>query len=203
MTENSPYFGKVKDRWKAITEEIVEKHPLDETELVATILSAWDDIFATRIGKNNLRIGQHIFPKPQVIGALLHELVPAVLVANSGDKWRGESTATDKDIVYIPNDYYSIELKTSSNPNRIFGNRSYAQKPTVEKKGKDGFYIAVNFEKFSKDKPKDKPRPSIKVIRFGWLDHSDWTGQVSPTGQQASLASETYELKFKTLYNKS
>ena len=114
-------------------------------------------------------------------------------------EWRGEKTAGDKDLVYIPNDEYSIELKTSSNPTRIFGNRSYAQKPSEGKKGKDGFYIAVNFEKFQKS----KPRPEILVIRFGWLDHTDWRGQKAASGQQASLAPEIYDLKFRTLYTKS
>jgi len=195
---NSPYFKKDKSDWKAITEKIVTEHPLDEGELVDMVLSAWSDIFETSIGRHNLKIGEHIFPKPQVIGALLHELIPAELAASSPKEWRGEATADDKDIVYIPDDFYSIELKTSSNANHIFGNRSYAQKPTAGKKGKDGFYIAVNFEKFSKTNSK----PNIVVIRFGWLDHTDWIGQKAATGQQARLAPETYDLKFKTLYRK-
>ena len=196
---SSPYLKKDKSEWKAITEKIIKKHPLDQDKLVEMVLSAWSDIFETSIGRHNLKIGKHIFPKPQVIGALLHELIPAELAASSPKKWRGEITADDKDIVYIPDDFYSIELKTSSNVNHyIFGNRSYAQKPTVGKKGKDGFYIAVNFEKFSKTNSK----PSIVVIRFGWLDHTDWIGQEAATGQQARLAPETYDLKFKTLYRK-
>ena len=195
----SPYLKKDKSKWKAITEKIIKKHPLDEDKLVEMVLSAWGDIFETSIGRHNLKIGEHIFPKPQVIGALLHELIPAELAASSPKEWRGEITADDKDIVYIPDDFNSIELKTSSNANHIFGNRSYAQKPTVGKKGKDGFYIAVNFEKFSKTNSK----PNIVVIRFGWLDHTDWIGQKAATGQQARLAPETYDLKFKTLYRKS
>lgn len=195
---NSPYSGKNKSDWKDITNQIINDHPLKKKSLVKMVLVAWDNIFDTSIGKHNLKIGVHIFPKPQVIGALLHELIPAEIAASSKTKWRGEMTKEDKDIVYIPNDFYSIELKTSSNPTQIFGNRSYAQKPTQGKKGKDGFYIAVNFEKFSKTNPK----PEILAIRFGWLDHTDWIGQKAATGQQARLAPETYNLKFKTLYTK-
>lgn len=187
-----------KSNWAKITNQTIEDHPLNLDDLVQMILSAWESIFETSIGKHNLKIGEHIFPKPQVIGALLHELIPAEFVANSPKEWRGEETATDKDIVYIPDDYYSIELKTSSNPTQIFGNRSYAQKPRNDKKGKDGFYIAVNFERCSKKNKK----PKILLIRFGWLDHTDWIGQKASTGQQARLASETYQLKFKTLYRK-
>lgn len=196
---SSPYAGKNKSNWKEITNNLVAEHPLDERVLVDTILTAWNNIFQTSIGANNLKIGVDIFPRPQVIGALLHELIPAEITASNPRKWRGEIDASDKDIVYIPNDFYSIELKTSSNPNRIFGNRSYAQKPTEGKKGKDGYYIAVNFEKFSET----NPNPEILLIRFGWLDHTDWRGQSAPSGQQANLSPETYDLKFKTLYSKS
>lgn len=195
----SPYSGKDKSEWKSITDTIISDHPLDEKSLVDMILLAWNNIFETSIGRNKLKIGEHIFPKPQVIGALMHELIPAEMAATYPKEWRGEADAGDKDIVYIPDDLYSIELKTSSNPTRIFGNRSYAQKPSQGKKGKDGFYIAVNFEKFSKK----VTRPEILVIRFGWLDHTDWRGQKAESGQQASLSPETYDLKFKTLYLKS
>lgn len=133
-----------------------------------------------------------------MIGALLHELIPAELSAAYPSKWRSEKSSGDKDIVYIPNDFYSIELKTSSNPSKIFGNRSYAQQPSQGKKGKDGFYLAVNFGKFSAKNGK----PELLAIRFGWLDHTDWRGQKAESGQQANLSPETYELKFKTLYSK-
>ena len=194
----SPYLNTDKEKWTEITEDLVRTHPLDEVELVKMVLEAWNNIFKTSIGRHNLQIGKHIFPKPQVVGALLHELIPAEISATYPDTWRGEETADDKDIVYIPDDYYSIELKTSSHATQIFGNRSYAQKPSSEKKGKDGFYLTVNFEKFSKT----NTNPNITIIRFGWLDHTDWIGQKANTGQQARLLPETYDLKLKTLYRK-
>lgn len=185
-------------QWLRVTESLVDDHPLSSEQIVAAIFDAWNGLFTTSIGKQDLRIGEHIFPKPQVIGALLHELIPAEFVALDNTKWRAEKTADDKDIVYIPNDKYSIELKTSSHPNQIFGNRSYAQAPTRDKKGKDGYYLTVNFEKFSSV----TPRPAILFIRFGWLSHSDWIGQMAQTGQQARLSPATYSTKFKTLYAK-
>lgn len=195
----SPYAGKDKSKWKSITEQLIKEHPLDENFIVDMVLIAWSNIFETSIGRHGLQIGEQIFPKPQVIGALMHELIPAEIAAVYPNDWRREENAGDKDIVYIPNDFYSIELKTSSNPTRIFGNRSYAQQPSQGKKGKDGFYMAVNFENFSN---KDL-RPEILIIRFGWLDHTDWRGQKAESGQQSNLSPETYDLKFKTLYSKS
>ncbi|WP_229600247.1 ScaI family restriction endonuclease [Vibrio metoecus] len=180
----------------SVTQGLIDEHPIEEDDLVDVILSAWDNIFNSTFGSH--RIGITIFPKPQIIGAILHELIPAELEARYPDEFRGEETADDKDIVCMSDDFYSIELKTSSNPTKIFANRSYAQKPTEGKKSKDGYYIAVNFENFSKT----NPSPKVLNIRFGWLDHSDWRGQASSTGQQASLSPETYQLKFKTLYSK-
>lgn len=194
----SPYDGKSKKQWLGITQQLLDEHPLEENEIQDFVLMAWNNIFESSIGRHALKIGEHIFPKPQIIGALLHELIPAELAAAYPEIWRPEESSDDKDIVYIENNYYSIELKTSSNPRHIFGNRSYAQKTANDKKGKDGYYLAVNFEKFSKQ----NNRPDILKIRFGWLDHSDWIGQKSSTGQQARLTPETYKLKFKTLFSK-
>lgn len=195
---HSPYTGKDKSQWKSITEQLIKQHPLNENDIVSVISDAWRDIFETSIGRHKLKIGMDIFPKPQVVGSLLHELIPAELAAAYPSEWRSEQSARDKDLVYIPNDFYSIELKTSSNQSKIFGNRSYAQQPTEGKKSKDGFYLAVNFGKFTTN----GAMPELLAIRFGWLDHTDWRGQIAPSGQQAYLSPETYELKFKTLFLK-
>jgi hypothetical protein len=130
------------------------------------------------------------------MGFFLHELVPLEFAARYPDKWRGEREAGDKDLVYIPDPQFSVEMKTSSHKTQIFGNRSYAQKPSDSKKGKSGYYLAINFEKFDKRKI---VRPRIIRIRFGWLDHADWIGQAAATGQQAHLAPRTEESKLIVL----
>jgi hypothetical protein len=192
-----PYAEFNKSDWRDITNKLIKKHPLNEDEIVRFCLDAWDGIFSSSIGRHGLKIGEHVFPKPQIIGALLHELIPAEIVANYPITWQREQAKDDKDIVYLPNDFYSIELKTSSNKTNIFGNRSYAQASTGQKKSKDGYYLTINFEQIKETGEK----PKILMIRFGWLSHTDWIGQTSATGQQARLAPETYELKLKTLYN--
>ena len=198
-SEISPYSSVKKSDWPNITNTLIKNHPLNEKEIVNFCLSAWKNLFNSSIGEHELRFGVHIFPKPQIVGALLHELIPAEIVASYPNVWRREQAKDDKDIVYLPDDKFSIELKTSSNPNQIFGNRSYAQAPTQNKKSKDGYYLTVNFEQI-KEATK---QPEILMIRFGWLDHTDWIGQASETGQQARLSPEIYTLKFKTLYTKS
>ncbi len=191
----SPYENADKTKWKEITETLVAGHPLASKEIVDVTLSAWDAIFKSLLGPKAFKIGIHIFPKPQILGFFLHELIPLELSARYPGIWRGEESGSDKDLVYVPNDNYSVEIKTSSDKAHIFGNRSYAQEGAA-KKSKTGYYLAVNFEKAKKD----SAQPKIKIIRFGWIDHADWQGQAAATGQQARLGSEIEDKKLKILY---
>jgi hypothetical protein len=143
---NSPYKDRPVEEWSKITEELIAAHPLSESQIVEYCLAAWNDIYYSKIGRHGFRIGEDIFVRPQIIGALLHELIPAEIVANNPCLWQREQKPDDKDIVYLPEKFFSIELKTSSNPSKIFGNRSYAQAPTESKKSKDGYYLTINFE---------------------------------------------------------
>jgi hypothetical protein len=196
---SSPYKDKPVDEWSDITNELIAAHPLSENQIVEYCLAAWNDIYCSKIGRHGFQIGEDIFVRPQIIGALLHELIPAEIVANNPNLWQREQRVDDKDIVYIPDSAFSIELKTSSSSSKIFGNRSYAQAPTENKKSKDGYYLTINFEQI---KERSNTPPEITIIRFGWLDHTDWTGQAAATGQQAWLSKETYLYKLKTLYSK-
>lgn len=196
----SPYTGLPAARWEATTIELVQAHPLGvghgET-LVAAVSGAWTDIFESTFGPKKLRIGVDIFPQPQILGFLLHELIPPRIQIAFGANWRKDATADEKDLVYIPEPAKSVEIKTSSNANNIYGNRSYAQVATNgAKKDKSGYYIGVNFQKCTLDTPK----PDLVRIRFGWLDADDWTGQAAATGQQASLSPEVRDGKLLQLY---
>ena len=130
----SPYSGLESTHWLKTTKRLVKKHPLQPDEIVEVVLSTWKSIFESKMGTKGFHIGQEIFPKPQIMGFLLHELIPLELSSRYPKEWRGEKDSSDKDIVYIPDNYYSIEVKTSSNPNHIYGNRSYAQATSSAKK---------------------------------------------------------------------
>ena len=191
-----PYSGVPKNKWAEKTKELIAAHPLNQRELVEVVLQAWNAIFESKIGPHRFRIGTHLFPKPQIMGFFLHELIPLELATRYPNKWRGEEEAGDKDLVYIPDPKFSVEIKTSSHKAQIFGNRSYAQKPTDAKKSKSGYYLAINFESFDKRR---RARPKIVRIRFGWLDHTDWIGQAAATGQQAHLDPDTEGSKLTVL----
>ncbi|WP_293367766.1 ScaI family restriction endonuclease [Nevskia sp.] len=192
----SPYAGIPHGRWAHRTDEIIAGYPLKMKDLVDIVQQSWISLFSTTIGDKGFKLGEHFFPKPQIIAFFLHELIPLEFASRYPGVWRGESAAADKDIVYIPDSSYSIEIKTSSHPSQIFGNRSYAQQVSVGKKSKSGYYLAINFGKFDKG----AARPTIRRIRFGWLDHSDWQGQPSATGQQARLSAEVERGKLRLLW---
>jgi hypothetical protein len=192
----SPYNGVPAADWLSITEQLVEAHPLKKEEIVEVVQASWAAIFDSSIGPKHFKIGTHIYPKPQIMGFLLHELIPLEFASRYPSLWRAETSAGDKDLVYVPDDKQSVEIKTSSHSSQIFGNRSYAQATQgSSKKGKSGFYIAINFGKFRKT----GGRPEIRKVRFGWLDHSDWIGQTASTGQQARLPPDVDRAKLLTL----
>jgi hypothetical protein len=198
----SPYSGLSNNQWSGVTKKLVKDHPLSEKEIVDAVLDSWKSIFDSKLGTKGFHIGKDIFPKPQIMGFLLHELIPLELASKHPNDWRGDTNASDKDLVYVRDDSLSIEVKTSSDPKHIFGNRSYAQGTGKSKKGKSGYYLAVNFEKFSSSINPNPVNPSIRLIRFGWLDGSDWVGQKSATGQQSRLPSDVENYKLLQLYKK-
>lgn len=178
-----------------ITQNLLHNYPLDKDTMVEVTLSVWDDIFRSGIGQKKFKIGKHIFPSPQIMGFFLHELIPLKIHSKYPKIWIKDKEVSEKDLVYVPDIKYSMEIKTSSHPNKIFGNRSYAQPSDNPKKDKSGYYLAINFEKFS-----GKTKPKIRLIRFGWLDHTDWIAQKAPTGQQAHLTPEADKFKLLVLY---
>lgn len=194
---SSPYESAPLNEWSEITLRLQKEFPLPMDELKIIVLQSWEQILETKIGP--FRIGEDIFPSPQILGNFLHELIPLNLAAKYPGIWRRESEPADKDLVYIPNDDYSVEIKTSSNKDKIFGNRSFAQKSSESKKSKSGYYLAINFEKFEPDNH-DKQQPKILKIRFGWIDEEDWQGQKAATGQQSHLPQEVYLYKFIEIF---
>ena len=193
----SPYDNHDISEWKSITNKLINSHPLKTKDIVRTVLEAWNEIFDSSIG--NYKIGIDIFPKPQIVGFFLHELIALKFQTAYPTSWRVEKNVDDKDIVCIENPLYSIELKTSSSDRNIYGNRSYSQNTETDKKSKSGYYLAVNFQKFTNS----TTHPKIISIRFGWLDHDDWIGQKSQSGQQARLSRDVEQNKLISIYSNS
>lgn len=195
---SSPYNNLPPDKWLKITNKLIRTHPLSVNELIEVTLQSWNEIFNSKIGSKPFKIGEDILPIPQIMGFLLHELIPLEFEKRYPSIWRKDKTANEKDLIYLPDDKFSIEIKTSSSKDHIYGNRSYAQDALTDKKSKSGYYLTANFEKFNKG---FKKIPRITLIRFGWLDHSDWKGQIAATGQQSKLSPDIYRYKLPIIYS--
>jgi len=112
MTEGeSPYKSVARDLWHKKTVDLIQAHPLSPRELLDLTIEVWQDIFKSGIGKKPFRIGVGIFPKPQIMSFFLHELIALELARRYPRKWRPEKSARDKDVVYVPDERYSIEIK--------------------------------------------------------------------------------------------
>jgi len=191
----SPYDGIPTDKWEQKTKELIEKYPLTPDYLVHVVLRSWDSILQTKIA-DRLSIATDVRPKPQIMGFFLHEVIAYTIQMDLPSEWRKEKTADDKDVVCIADPNLSLEIKTSSHKNRIFGNRSYAQETITDKKSKSSYYLAVNFEPFDDE----GNIPKITLVRFGWIDHTDWVGQSAASGQQARLSTDVETKKLISIY---
>ncbi len=203
--KDSPYFGVPAEQWADRTRDLIAEYPIEPKEVVQIVLRSWDAIFDSTLG-DGFRIGVHIFPTPQIMGTLLHELIPLEIETHTGGQWRAQRTAAEKDLLYVPDVRFSTEIKTSSDTSRIYANRSYGQEAdTPGKKAKSGYYIAVNFDKWPVVETSPAPeqiRPAIRAIRIGWIDHTDWIAQKAATGQQSSLPPLVENSQLLTFYKR-
>ncbi len=185
----SPYASVPLEEWKSVTERLIAENPLSLNDIRELVLESWQELWQTQLGVGPSAIPLSEIEVPAtVIGYFFEKLFIRNLLQRQPSKWRGGREKGDKDIVYLANERYSIEVKTSGQMGtKIFGNRSHGQQLTdlarVQKE-KSGYYITVNFFGMS-----------LNLIRFGWIDHSDWKPQRSPTGQMAGLTEEVYYYK--------
>lgn len=179
------------------TRELVAAHPLSADEVVEVVLDAWERILDSTIA-GRLQIGVDVKPSPQMMGNFLESVMVAEFTNRYPDEWREQRFKHDKDLVYVPDEDLSTEIKTSSHRDQVFGNRSYAQPTSVGTKDRDGYYITVNFEGFAIRTP-----PQIRRVQMGWLSHADWKPQASATGQQASIALDARRGKLLEIYPNS
>jgi len=169
----SPYENIPVEQWQEVTHRLVDQHPL-RLIILDLCLKSWQSILHGKINTYLNMLISDMSISPQATDALLHDVIPEYIHKNIDGFRKG--IGKEKDIVCEYNDFYSLELKTSSQKS-IYGNRSYAKSDSG--KSKFGYYLAINFEKI------DANNPRILLIQMGWLDHSDWVGQkVRPDSRQ-------------------
>jgi len=184
----SPYDGIPEEKWREITQLLLEKHPLKCADILSISESSWASLWATTIGADEDAISINDLPLPAtVIGYFFEKLFAKKLSDLTGQQWRG-GHGGEKDLVCVADPSLSIEIKASGQMGlKIFGNRSFGQElmpGSSGKKEKSGYYITVNFY-----------GTKLSLIRFGWIDGSDWQAQKSATGQMAGLGPAVYKGK--------
>lgn len=195
-----PYDGIPEEEWENVTRKLIKEFPLSMDLIVDLVLESWEEIFTLTNKKEDFIIGKTVFPKPQMMGFFLEEIFTQKIHKLKPEVWIADRTGYSKDLENTVEPRYSVEIKTSSSPKNIYGNRSYGQKGDSAKKSKDGYYLAINFEKF--DKKDLFKSPQIKMIRFGYLNYYDWNSQKSSTGQQARIFSNVEKVKLLPIYVK-
>jgi hypothetical protein len=189
----SPYLDKPVSAWPRITKKLLARHPLTPELILGVAVQAWEALWSTRVGAEQTAINLDQLSVPAtVVGYFFEVLFAKEMERRFPGKWRGCQRGDEKDLVYLPDPECSVEIKTSGQLGlKVFGNRSYGQKTQnqlLAKKEKSGFYITVNFFK-----------KGLSLIRFGWIDASDWQPQASPTGQMAGLPDDVYRYKLVQL----
>jgi hypothetical protein len=186
----SPYSGKPISKWEDITKKLVQEFPLSLNEILNISLVSWSKIWDTKVG-NKIELKEVDLPAT-VIGYFFQKMFTYELINRYPKEWRGEREKSDKDIVYLPDSKFSVEMKSSGQLSYfVYGNRSYCQKSDTASKAKSGYYITVNFY-----------RQTLTLIRLGWIDQDDWNCQDAESGQAATLPHEVYKHKFISINGK-
>lgn len=189
--KESPYDGVNLHEYSAITKKLIDSHPLRSDEIVELCEQTWSLVWSTKIGTNHICLSlRDINPPATIIGYFFEKIFCKLLNSKYPHTWRNGKQLDEKDVVNIKFQEYSFEIKTSGQfSTKIYGNRSYGKKiEGNNKKDKSGYYLTINFFK-------DK----LELIRFGWIDHSDWASQKSESGQQSHLNQTVYDYKLKIL----
>lgn len=78
------------------------------------MIQEWNEIFDSSISSRAYKIGIDLFSSPQILGFLLHELILLELARWYPEIWRRDQNTTEKDLVYILDNNFSIEIKIYS-----------------------------------------------------------------------------------------
>lgn len=178
------------EQWREKTDELIEQYPLSLDEIRFMATRTWDLLWQTTIGEGETAIRLRELDVPAtIVGYFFENLLAKELETRYPGEWRGSQAKSEKDLVYLPDDSYSTEVKSSGQPGiKIYGNRSYgkaSQNTDSEAKSeKSGYYITLNFY-----------GTRLTLLRLGWIDFEDWNPQKAESGQAASLNEDVYKHK--------
>lgn len=188
----SPYAGVPVEGWGDVTAKLVAEHPLTTQMIFDAAMVSWDRLWTTTVGdaEHGFQLAE-LDPPATVVGYFFEKLFAKQLSIELLKVWVG-GKGSQKDLHCITDESKSVEMKSSGQLGyKIYGNRSYGQELENEeagKKDKSGYYITINFY-----------GRTLTLLRFGWIDGTDWVPQKSPTGQMAGLGDDVYRHKLVSI----
>ena len=160
--------------------------------VVRAVEKSWSTLWTARIGPLPLA-RMHL--DAQATGKIFQELL-AYALHDEDARWRHPDAprhARDPDFVF-ENPAYNFELKTcgQAGGRAVFGNRcSSAGIASDTGKSRSTWLLTINYSLVE--------GPRLNIVRFGFVDSTDWIGQRAATGNSSRLNPEAYASKLRIL----
>lgn len=188
------YLNSQENEWRAITDNLVQAHPLSLDFIRQTVLVSWETLWSFSSNSDDFAMNvSELGLTAQAVSSFFEKILIKRITQMLPGVWRG-GKATEKDLHNLEDESLSFELKMSGQSGfKVFGNRSYGfgadeKNGAKSKKSKSGYYLIINYS-----------GRHITLIRFGWIDGQDWQAQKSQSGQMASLKQYVYDHKLVTI----
>ena len=158
--KESPYYGLFSREVGGENPRTLEEYPIAPEDVVQVVLRSWSAIFESTLG-DGFRIGVHIFPTPQIMGTLLLTSLSLLEIeAHTEGRWRAcalrpRRTSSTSRMIDSPR-----RLRLIRSEPHLCQSKLRLESDSPGKKGKSGYYIAVNFDKW----PVIETRPAAKQL---------------------------------------
>jgi hypothetical protein len=110
----SPYFDKPVSLWLKITKNLLARQPLKVDVILDVALQSWAAVWNTRVGEGQTAIELKQLDVPAtVVGYFFEVLFAKEMETRFPGEWRGCRQGDEKDLVYLPDPQFCVEIKTS------------------------------------------------------------------------------------------
>jgi hypothetical protein len=122
----SPYVDKTESEWLEVTRKLVESHPIKTADLLDTAVTAWAMLWQTTVGTAPMAMKLSDLRVPAtIVGYFFEVLFAREMQRRAPALWRGNQSKDEKDLVYVPDPNFSVEIKASGQAGfKVYGNRS-------------------------------------------------------------------------------
>ena len=106
-----PYEGIEEQHWENVTVDLINKFPIPMDVIKEIVLDSWNEIFTITNSSHDFAIGKTIFPKPQILGFFLEEIITQKIHRLDPETWVPDPTGYSKDLENVVAPEFSVEIK--------------------------------------------------------------------------------------------